>query len=67
MKWPPPEGREPTPCLPSTSVWPLRQLPQRCEQIQREIDATDRQIDPLVYQLYGLKEEEIRIVEKATA
>ena len=31
--------------------------------IQRQIDATDRQIDALVYQLYGLTEEEIRIVE----
>jgi hypothetical protein len=42
-------------------------LPQRREQIQREIDATDRQIDQLVYQLYGLTGEEIAIVEKATA
>jgi len=41
-------------------------LPQRREQIQREIDATDRQIDQLVYQLYGLSDEEIRIVEEAT-
>jgi hypothetical protein len=31
--------------------------------IQRQIDATDRQIDALVYQLYGLTEEEIKIVE----
>jgi len=42
------------------------QLPQRREQIQREIDATDRQIDQLVYQLYGLTDGEIRIVEEAT-
>lgn len=42
-------------------------LPQRREQIQREIDATDRQIDALVYQLYGLTDEEIAIVESATA
>ncbi len=41
------------------------QLPQRREQIQREIDATDRQIDQLVYQLYGLTDEEIAIVEAA--
>jgi hypothetical protein len=41
-------------------------LPQRREQIQREIDATDRQIDQLVYQLYGLTDEEIKIVEEAT-
>jgi hypothetical protein len=41
-------------------------LPQRQEQLQREIDATDRQIDQLVYELYGLTEEEIKIVEEAT-
>jgi type II restriction/modification system DNA methylase subunit YeeA len=35
--------------------------------IGREIDATDRQIDALVYQLYGLSDDEIRIVEDATA
>lgn len=32
--------------------------------IQRQIDATDRQIDKLVYELYGLTEEEIKIVEE---
>ena len=31
--------------------------------IQRQIDATDRQIDRLVYELYGLTEEEVTIVE----
>jgi len=31
--------------------------------IQRQIDATDRQIDRLVYELYGLTEEEIAVVE----
>jgi type II restriction/modification system DNA methylase subunit YeeA len=40
---------------------------QKREQIEREIDATDRQIDQLVYQLYGLTDDEIRIVEEATA
>ena len=34
--------------------------------LQRQIDATDRQIDQLVYDLYGLTEEEIRIVENKT-
>jgi hypothetical protein len=29
-----------------------------------EIEATDREIDRLVYELYGLTEEEIRIVEQ---
>ena len=31
--------------------------------IQRQIDATDKRIDKLVYELYGLTEEEIKIVE----
>jgi hypothetical protein len=31
--------------------------------LQRQIEATDCQIDALVYELYGLTEEEIRIVE----
>jgi len=31
--------------------------------IQRQIDATDRQIDQLVYQLYGLTDAEIALVE----
>jgi predicted RNA methylase len=31
--------------------------------LQRQIDATDRQIDQLVYELYGLTDEEISIVE----
>jgi len=32
--------------------------------IQRQIDATDNQIDKLVYELYDLTPEEIVIVEK---
>ena len=35
--------------------------------IQREIEAADRQIDQLVYEHYGLTEEEIKIVEEAIA
>ena len=31
--------------------------------LQRQVEATDREIDRLVYELYGLTEEEIRIVE----
>ena len=30
---------------------------------RRQIESTDRQIDALVYELYGLTEEEIRVVE----
>jgi len=33
--------------------------------IQRQIDATDKQIDNLVYELYVLTEEEIKIVENS--
>ena len=38
-------------------------LPQQKKMLKRQIEATDRQIDQLVYQLYGLTDEEIRIVE----
>ncbi len=34
--------------------------------IGHQISATDRQIDRLVYELYGLTEEEIEVVEEAT-
>ena len=35
--------------------------------VSRRIDATDREIDRLLYALYDLTDEKIRIVEKATA
>jgi len=38
-------------------------LPQEKESLQREIESTDGMIDRLVYELYGLTEEEVRIVE----
>jgi hypothetical protein len=34
--------------------------------LQRQIDATDRKIDELVYELYGLTADEISIVEETT-
>ena len=34
--------------------------------IGAQISATDRQIDRLVYELYGLTEDEVKIVEEAT-
>jgi hypothetical protein len=37
--------------------------PQEQEMVKREIESTDRGIDKLVYELYGLTEEEIGIVE----
>jgi hypothetical protein len=38
-------------------------VPHEKEAIQRQIDATDKQIDQLVYKLYGLTDEEVRVVE----
>lgn len=32
-------------------------------QLRREVKSTDRAIDRLVYELYGMNEEKIRIVE----
>ena len=40
-------------------------IPSDKESFQRQADATDKQIDQLVYQLYGLTDEEIKIVEEA--
>ena len=37
--------------------------PQDNNLLQRQIDATDKQIDQLVYALYGLTDEEIALVE----
>ena len=37
--------------------------PQEKERLARQIESTDRAIDALVYVLYGLNDEEIRIVE----
>ena len=34
--------------------------------VKEQIAATDEQIDQLVYELYGLTDEEIAIVEEAT-
>lgn len=36
------------------------------EMIERRIAATDQEIERLVYELYGLTDKEIRIVEEAT-
>lgn len=39
-------------------------IPQDQRVIQQQIAITDQQIDKLVYELYGLTEEEIKIVEE---
>ncbi len=41
-------------------------IPDDKERLRRQIAATDQQIDQLVYELYGLTPEEIKIVEEAT-
>ena len=38
--------------------------PYENDSLKCQIDATDAEIDRLVYELYGLTEEEIKIVEK---
>ena len=37
---------------------------QKAQELQREIEKTDREIDAMVYELYALTEEEIEIIEK---
>ena len=36
---------------------------EKREKVEREIEATDREIDRMVYELYGLTEDEIKVVE----
>ena len=52
-------------CLPAAAF--ARHQKLTAPSAQRQIDKTDRQIDQLVYELYGLSDEEIKIVEEATA
>jgi len=42
---------------------PKAKTPHEQESLKRTIAATDNQIDTLVYELYGMSEKEIRIVE----
>jgi hypothetical protein len=42
---------------------PKAKTPHEQESLQRQIAATDGQIDALVYELYGLTEDEIRLVD----
>jgi len=39
---------------------------EEAARLQREADATDRRIDRLVYDLYGLTDDEIALVEEST-
>ena len=45
---------------------PAARTPDEKIRIQRQIDTTDHQIDQLVYELYGLTDKEIQIVDGAT-
>jgi hypothetical protein len=42
---------------------PKAKTPHEQESLRRQVAATDNQIDALVHELYGLSEDEIRIVE----
>jgi hypothetical protein len=39
-------------------------IPDEKTRLQRQIDTTDHQINQLVYDLYGLTEREVQIVEE---
>ena len=39
----------------------------KAKELKTEINKTDKEIDQMVYELYGLTEEEIKIVEEGTA
>ena len=41
----------------------VEQAPHVKTVLQRQIEATDKQIDALVYELYGLNDDEIAVVE----
>ena len=45
---------------------PKAKTPHEQESLQRQIGATDKAIDALVYELYGLTDEEISIVDGGT-
>jgi len=42
---------------------PQAKTPHEKESVKRQIEATDKQIDQLVYELYDPTPEEIRIIE----
>jgi len=44
-----------------------QRIPHMTRRFSNRIDVTDRQIDRLVYELYDLTDDEIKIVEEATA
>lgn len=63
------EGFSPVPELSKKDEFEWMELfeenKQKTVELQREIEKTDREIDAMVYELYGLTEEEIGIVEES--
>jgi hypothetical protein len=45
------------------SVPPCGIAPSELDRLEREIASTDREIDELIYELYGITEEERKIME----
>ena len=45
----------------------FKEQKEKVQNLKREIDKTDKEIDQMIYELYGLTEDEIKIVEDATA
>ena len=37
---------------------------EEAEKVKNEIEMTDKEIDRMVYELYGLSEEEVNIIER---
>jgi len=68
------------PCIPPNDSWSTRRdaqhayaadrtvaatIPADKALYQRQIEATDEEVDALVYELYGLTEEEIAVVQRS--
>jgi hypothetical protein len=61
------EGQEPIATLTKTDEFEWMELfepkKKEAQELQAQINATEKEIDQMVYELYGLSEEEILIVE----
>jgi hypothetical protein len=38
-------------------------MPQEVKRVKREVESTDKAIDRLVYELYGLTDDDVKVVE----
>ena len=63
------EGKTEIPKLTKTDEFEWLELfednKKKAQELQKQIEQTDKQIDQMVYELYGLSEEEIEIVENS--